>query len=62
MTKDQIQANKPDGATHYYDYPHMKLPTDYYKLDNGVLFVWSYRLDIPEWIQIPNRGMELKPL
>lgn len=42
MTKDQIQANKPDGATHYNDY----FASDggrvlYYKDDGKDVWLWS---------------------
>lgn len=61
MTKDQIQANKPDGATHYRI--GVIIPVIYYRLlDNGVLEI--YLPKSKEWLETAGLdGREgIKPL
>lgn len=60
MTEDQIQANKPDGATHYNDY----FSSDggrvlYYKDDGKDVWLWSGE----DWIKsILKYHKSLQPL
>lgn len=64
MTPQQIKANAPEGATHYYDYPSSGLLIDYYKVANGFIYVWSIWAENPEWQKLSGRihSFEIKPL
>lgn len=50
MTKDQIQASKPDGATHYKLFDGEPV---YLRDDNG--YWWWFRDDM--WIEFNLRGL-----
>ena len=63
MTEQEIKDGAPSGATHYWDYPASGLPIDYYKIDDGNVYVWACWLEKPDWL-INNRlkVYEFKPL
>lgn len=64
MTEQEIKANAPKGATHYYDYPHTGFDIDYYKIEDGLACVWAGWLDKPVWVIISNQIYlhDIKPL
>lgn len=58
MTLSEIQANKPDGATHYAD-PFIEGYILYYKDDGLGLWLWSNN----HWIKsIHKYPKNIKPL
>lgn len=63
MNIEEIRKNKPDGATHYWDYPFSGFPVDYYKKDGFDVYVWVEMFGVPDWRLCNSvKNYEFKPL